>query len=343
MTIRVGLIGFGNVGQGFVSLLREKAPLLRRERGCDISLCFVAGRSKGSVYLPQGIPLDGALEIFETAGTLDAVPGERVEDPRELLRRKAVDILADSTPTNLETGEPGLSYIREALEQGISVTTTNKGPVALAWEELSALAKEQGAHLLCEGTVLSGTPAINFITRTLAGCTVEEVTGIFNGTTNYMLTRMEEGMEYQEALQEAQNLGYAEADPTADVDGWDAAVKVAILGNILFGSPLKVKEIAPRGIRHISGKEVQQALGEKKRIRLVGTLSRTPGGDVSGQVAPRILEEDHPLARVRGAANALVVRTDVLGEVTVTGPGAGRRETGQALLVDILELAGRMK
>ncbi len=342
MNIRVGLIGFGNVGQGFTSLLRDKAPLLREERGCDISLCFIAGRSKGSVYLPQGIPLHKALEIFAAAGTLDAIPGERVEDPRDLLRRKAVDVLAEATPTNLETGEPGLSHIREALEQGISVTTTNKGPIALAWKELSSLAESRKARLLCEGTVLSGTPAINFITRTLAGCTVEKVTGIFNGTTNYMITRMEEGLEYEEALREAQDLGYAEADPTADVDGWDAAVKVAILGKILFGASLEVREIAPRGIREISGKDVREALKKGKRIRLLGTLGRTSSG-VFGEVAPRILEGNHPLSRVCGASNALVVSTDVLGDVSVTGPGAGRRETGQALLVDILDLAGKMK
>ncbi|HOO64000.1 MAG TPA: homoserine dehydrogenase [Synergistaceae bacterium] len=343
MNIRVGLIGFGNVGQGFVSLLRDKASRIAEERGCHISLHFIAGRSKGSFYSPEGIAPEKVLEVFASRGTLDALPGERIEDPRDLLRRKAVDVLAETTPTNLETGEPGLSYIRTALEEGISVTTTNKGPIALAWEELAALGARRGARLLCEGTVLSGTPAINFVEKTLGGCSVEEITGILNGTTNYMLTRMEEGMAYQEALKEAQDLGYAEADPTADVDGWDAAVKVVILGKILFGSSRKVEDIPRRGIREISKEQVEKALKEGKRIRLLGTVKRTPSGTVEGEVAPRLLEKDHPLAGVRGATNALVISTDVLGDVSVMGPGAGRRETGQALLVDILSLADRMK
>ncbi len=342
MKIRIGLIGFGDVGQGFTSLLRDKAPEILRQRGVELSLCFISGRSKGSVFIPQGIPLEKALEIFASGGTLDVVPGRRAEDPRELLRQKAVDVLAETTPTNLETGEPGLSHIREALEEGISVTTTNKGPIALAWEELSSLAKARGAELLCEGTVLSGTPAINFVTRSLAGCSVREVTGIFNGTTNYMLSRMEEGKEYAEALREAQELGYAESDPTADVDGWDAAVKAVILGKILFGAPLKIRDISRKGIRDVSGEEVREARKNGKALRLLGRVKRTPSG-VTGEVAPELLEEAHPLARIGGASNALVVSTDVLGEISVTGPGAGRRETGQALLVDILALADKMK
>jgi len=205
------------------------------------------------------------------------------------------------TFTDFETGQPAVSHCRQALAGGTHVVTSNKGPAALAKKELWNLAAENGVQFRFEGTVMSGTPAINLATGCLAGATITGFKGILNGTTNFILTKMEEGMTYDAALAEAQELGYAEADPTGDVEGWDALGKGVILA----------------------------------RWKLVVECGND-GKGVSLRVAPMKLDLTDPLASVGGATNALTFETDVLGPVTIVGAGAGRKETGYSILIDLL-------
>ncbi|UCF49661.1 MAG: homoserine dehydrogenase, partial [Thermoplasmatales archaeon] len=192
-----------------------------------------------------------------------------------------------------------------------------------------------------EGVVLSGTPAINLAKLTLAGNNITAFKGILNGTTNYILTRMEEGMAYEDALKKAQDLGYAEADPTGDVEGLDALGKVVILTNVVLGKKITWQDVERRGITQITIEDIEKAKSEGKRWKLIGSSEIQKDGSVKAKVWPQKLPLNDPLAGVSEATNALTFFTDELGPVTIVGPGAGRRETGFALLIDLLELNRR--
>lgn len=335
---RIGLIGFGNVGQGFVRILARKAGELERRYGFRFKVVGIADPVKGSVYDEAGLDPVKLIELVDSRGHIKDYPGGRKDiDSFFLCRSPDIDIIVEVTPTNVETGEPGLSHIREALRNGKHVVTSNKGPIALAYRELMDLARSKGVMLRFEGTVLSGTPAINLALEAMAGVDIERIEGIVNGTTNFILTKMEEGMSYEEALREAQRLGYAEADPTADVEGYDAAVKAVILANTVMGASITLRDVEREGITGITRDDIERAKREGKRIKLIAEIKRE-GGSVKASVKPRAISLSHPLASVMGVTNALTFYTDHLGPVTIIGPGAGRVETGQAILTDILAI-----
>lgn len=336
MRYRLALIGFGTVAQGLARLLLERGEALRARYGARFEVSAIATRTRGTVYDPQGLDLERALAAEGLEGAGPAYAGS----PLELIREAGVDVVVENTPTNLEDGQPALDHVRAALKIGKHVVTANKGPIALAYRQLDALAQENGVRLLFEGTVLSGTPVLNLARWGLAGCRLRAVRGILNGTTNYILSQMEAGMDYDEALAQAQALGYAEADPTADVEGWDALAKVVILANVLMGANLKVAEVARQGITHLTAREVERAKAQGRRWKLIGQVVRD-GPTLRASVEPTLLPLDDPLAGVGAAGNALTFETDVLERVTVIGAGAGGPQTGFALLNDLLELHRR--
>jgi homoserine dehydrogenase len=256
----------------------------------------------------------------------------------EGLQETGANVLVEVTPTNLRDAEPGMGHIVTALQMGTHVVTANKGPGALAAHDLLALARQQGVHLRMESTVMAGTPVLSTIIEGLAGATVQGVRGILNGTTNYILTAMSTGRAYAEVLAEAQALGYAETDPTADVEGYDALAKTLILAALVFHQPLTVEQVARQGITALTLDDVQRASAEGKRFKLVAAIERTDEQLVAS-VSPQALPLEDPLARVDGATNALSIRTDTLHEVTVIGPGAGAVQTAQGLLADVIACA----
>jgi homoserine dehydrogenase len=217
------------------------------------------------------------------------------------------------------------------------VVTSNKGPVALAYRELQRLAEARGVQWGIEGTVMAGTPALRLAQTALAGCQISQIRGILNGTTNFILTQMERGANYDDALAEAQRLGYAEADPTADVEGHDALGKLLILAAVVMDTPLAWEQVNCQGISGLTLDDVAQARAGGKRWKLIAQLSRA-GEEVEASVGPQAIPANAPLAGVRGATNAITYVTDLLGEVTLVGPGAGQQETGYALLADLLEI-----
>ncbi len=338
LEFRLALIGFGNVGQGLARILRDKGRIIRERYGLDCKIVAISDPIKGSVYDEGGLDPATLLALVEKDGHVNNYPGGvKGLDSLETIRGTDSNVVVEVTPTNVETGEPGLTHIRTALEVGKHVVTSNKGPIALAYRELMALAEKKGVILRFEGTVLSGTPAISLATEALAGADVLEVKGIVNGTTNFILTKMENGLSYEDALREAQRLGYAEADPTADVEGWDAAVKLVILANVVMGADITLRDVEREGITGVTREDVEVALRDGQRIKLIAS-ARREGSRVIARVAPTGVPLTHPLANVMGAMNALTLVTDHLGEVTVVGPGAGRVETGQAILSDLLAI-----
>lgn len=339
--MRLMLIGFGTVGQGFAELLLEKEAELADRYGLRPKVVAIGDMLKGSAYNPDGIDLSQALAAAAAGEPLGGRVGRPYDgDALTMIGELEADCLLEATYTDIRTGEPATSHIRAALERGMDVITTNKGPIALHYGELAELAAQRGRKLLFEGTVMSGTPVLNLIRTTLAGCEIRELRGILNGTTNYILSQMEGGLSYAEALRQAQDLGYAEAVPDADVLGWDALAKVTILANVVFGARFRPFDSPCQGITQITAEAIASARAENKRYKLIGRVWRE-GSTVRAAVGPELVELSHPLAGVMGVTNALTISTDLLGEVTIIGPGAGRRQTGYSMLIDLIHLGGR--
>ena len=328
--------GFGTVGTGFVEILRDKSGELRERHGFSPRIVGVVDLVKGNVYHPRG--LDPAqLLACGVSGALADYPGdddlERDWDAIAMIEQGAADALVELTPTNLETGQPALDLCHRALDAGLHLALANKGPIALDFVNLRDKAKAMNRQMRYEATVMSGTPVLQMAREALAGCRMITARGILNGTTNYILTQMESDMDYAEALSQAQALGYAEADPAGDVDGWDAAGKVLILANALFDLPLSMADLDVAGISAISPADIAQASAAGERYKLIAELSAQ-----GGSVGLRRLPLSDPLASVGGATNAITLETDLLGEVTLIGAGAGKRETGCAILSDLLAI-----
>jgi homoserine dehydrogenase len=337
--MRLILIGFGTVGQGLAELLISKKKELQDQYGLKVQVVGIGDMLKGSVYNSGGIDLRRCLELVKSGEKISALPDAYDGDALSLIQKADADMMVEATYTDIKTAEPATSHIRAAFEKGMHVTTTNKGPLALYFHELSQLAKNKNLKFLYEGTVMSGTPLLNLIRETLAVSSISEIKGILNGTTNYILTRMEEGLSYDDALKKAQELGYAEAVPDADVLGWDALAKVTILANTVLGSRSKPNDFPCQGITDITADAISNAKSRGKRFKLIGKVWRD-GGDVKASVAPEEIDLGHPLAGVMGATNAVTITTGTLGDVTIVGPGAGRTETGYSALIDIIHAGG---
>jgi len=339
MVEKLALIGFGTVGQGLCEILLSRKDLLEREYGFQANVVAVSDLLKGSVHAPGGLDLQGLLDLARAGRSLEELEGVETVgwDALTTISESGADTVCELSYTDIKTGQPATDHCRAALERGMNLVTSNKGPAALIYRELHELAEKNHARFMIEGTVMSGTPVLNLARRTLAGNEIMAIRGILNGTTNFILSQMERGRSYEEVLAEAQKLGYAEADPTADVEGLDALAKVTILANVLMGENLTPGDIPCHGITKITLDDIEQARKEGKRWKLIGEIRRE-GGTVQAQVAPMMIPLDHPLAGVMGATNALTFTCDLMGDVTITGPGAGRVETGYSILVDLLEI-----
>jgi homoserine dehydrogenase len=343
--LRLSLIGFGTVGQGLAELLSTKRDLLRQEFNLDIALVSLANARSGFIYREGGLDIPALLELATARRPLTAYPGiTHWESALEGLQATGGDILVEATPTNLHDAKPGISHMRAAISLGMHVVTANKGPGALAANELFALARQHGVQLRMESTVMAGTPVISTIREGMAGASVYALRGILNGTTNYILTAMAAGQSYVAALADAQAQGYAETDPTADVEGHDAVAKTLILAALVFGRSLKPGDVIRQGITTITREQVQQAIEQGNRIKLVASLRLFADDErkekvLEARVEPVALPLSDPLARVDGVINALTIATDTLSEVTIIGPGAGRAATGQGLLADVIACA----
>jgi homoserine dehydrogenase len=335
-TIRVALIGFGNVGQGFTEIIRDRGEWYADIFSLDIRIVAVTDLQFGAVYDPDGLDPDALLSAIRNNRSFAGLDAEKPGwDAQTTIEKSNADVIAEISFTDLTTGEPATSHIRQALENGKHVITTNKGPIALHFEELIQLAQQNGVQIGYEGTVMSGTPALHLGMDVLRSAGVQQIEGILNGTTNYILTEMAKGLAYNAALKQAQELGYAEADPRGDVEGHDAAAKVAILCTVLMGKAIKPDQVECTGIAGLDQEQIQEARQNEQCWKLIGSVEKTDE-EVKASVKLKCLPLTHPFAAVNGATNAIHYTTDLLGEVTLIGPGAGRVETGMALINDLI-------
>jgi homoserine dehydrogenase len=341
--VRIWLVGFGTVGQWLVRALGSEAERLAARHGVAVTVVGVANSRDGFVYDEDGLDLSSLWASASAGGSIAEQPGvRRWPSAIEGLRATDADVLVEVTASPSADGEPGLAHMREALGRGIPVVTSNKWPVALAGVELAALARERGVPFYAESTVMSGTPLLRALLEGLAGATPIGLRGLLNATANFILTRMAQGMTYEDALAEAQEAGLAERDPAADVEGDDAVAKVMILSALVFGRQLRREQVACRGITDVARSELEQAAAAGARLKHVATLEFSEpdgGGEVSARVERELVPSDDPLATIEGTTNAVVCRASPVGEVTIVGPGAGPELAGQGVLSDLIAVA----
>jgi len=325
--IDVLIVGFGFIGRELVRIFHEKLDEIKRlDR--DFRVVGVSN-SRGYLYDRDGLNLEKLSNVKELSDySTKYYEGGSAE---ELMEKGNADLMVEATPTNIKDGEPGLTFIKRALSKGIHVVTSNKGPLVVAFKELTSLAEENGCHLLYEGTVAGAIPIFSLVKRCLQGDKILRISGILNGTTNYILSRMYfEGTSFELAFKESQERGIAERDPSYDVDGIDAACKVVILANALMNRNVKFGDVNRTGIRRITQEAVSLAKKSNYAIKLVGSIDRRI------EVAPKLVPINHPLC-VHGTLNAVHIETDLAKEITLVGYGAGK-ETVSAVLNDVLTI-----
>ena len=327
------MVGWGVVGQSFAQIIISRKRELARKYGFRPRIVAIVDK-KGAAINPKGLDLEEMLALKKEKGTVSASSqhGRPGMSALETIESVEAEAMVEVTPTNIETAEPGLSYIKTAFRTGKHVVTTNKGPLALALPALTELADYNNVCLRFSGTVGAGTPILEFAKNCLQGDRIVSIRGILNGTTNYILSQMDEKhITFDEALKEAQKLGYAEADPTMDVDGYDAAAKLVIMANWIMDKKVTIRDVKIRGIRDVSAQNIEDAAKKGSTIKLIGSIEENL------KVEPIQISKHDPLA-VDGALNAVTFVSESAGEQTIIGLGAGGTETASAVLRDLLDI-----
>jgi len=332
------LTGFGHVGRAFLSLLREKSEDLERRYALGLDVLAVA-RTEGCFY--SGQPLDvrqvSRAGATWTSGNPAWHAGMGVGDV--IARQGKGGCLVECTVSNLETGEPGLSYITSALSAGWHAVAASKGALVVGFRTLKALAAENGVALKFSGATAAALPTLDVGLFSLAGARIEGIQGILNGTSNYILTRMGEGLDYGEALKEAQDKGIAEPDPGHDVGGWDSACKILLITNACLDTDYALKDVRVTGITGLAVDFVRTARREGRSVKLLATAAPGRRGDRwSLDVRPSLIDASHPLVHVNGTEKGITFLTDSMGSVTVTGGRSNPRGAAAALLKDIINI-----
>ncbi len=336
--LRLAFVGFGNVGRRFAERLGGDYAKPLRAAGVRVSVTGIATARHGIAIDARGLDLRRALAAVRDGGGLGPLHrGPALRDVAAFLERVPADVLVEVTTLDPRTGEPATRHARQALGRGLHVVTANKGPVAFALRPLRALAARRGVLFLHEGSVMDGTPVFNLAERCLAGARVTAFRGTLNSTTNLVFARMEEGRDLPAALAEAQALGIAEADPANDLDGWDAAVKGCALANGLMRATVRPSQVERRGIAGLGVNDAMLAVAAGARLRLVVRGERS-GSRVRVRVAPERVPLGDPLSG-SGPDAALVLATDLMGEIGVFERGATVDQTAYALLSDLFEIA----
>jgi homoserine dehydrogenase len=278
-TVKLAFLGFGNVGRALARLLLAKEAQLLSQYQLAFRVTGIATGGHGIALDPNGLDLQKALRLAQAGDDLSELSTLGAPAiPMDLIQRCEADVLFENTPVNYETGQPALDHLRASLERGMHAITANKGPVVHGYRELTALAKKKGRRFLFESTVMDGAPIFSLFREALPGANLKRFRGVLNSTTNLILTRMETGESFEDAVRFAQSIGIAETDPSGDIDGWDAAVKVAALATVLMDTPLKPAAVDRSGIRAITSQDVTGALKDGERWKLVCSAERTPQG-----------------------------------------------------------------
>ena len=348
-------VGFGHVGRRFARLLQEQAGVLARTHGLTWRVVGIATRTHGIAVNPAGLDVTQALTLADGGGSLGKLRGnaatgrdtlgsalELIEWATHAGDADRAQVVVETTVLDITRGQPAIDHVRKALRAGAHVITANKGPVAFGYREIDDFATALGRSFLFEGAVMDGVPIFNLVRETLPAVTILGFHGIVNSTTNHILTEMEQGRAFADSLAEMQAAGIAEADASLDVDGWDAAAKTAALLNVLMKAEVTPRDIDRTGIGALTPGMLQDGRRQGQRLRLVATGGRRDG-KAFGRVAPELLPEQHPLARLQGMQNGLVLQTDLLGEICMLQLEGGLTQTAYALLSDLVAVRRHLR
>ncbi|MBE3072584.1 MAG: homoserine dehydrogenase [Acidobacteria bacterium] len=360
MYVDLILVGFGNVARRFVRLLEERGERLGAEHDLSTRIIAIATRRHGCARDLQGLDARRALELVEAGQSIASLDGSariaagdaalptittdfirQTMDEAGRLDPSRPIVMVETTVLDIARGQPAISHVQAALESGAHVITANKGPVAFAAGALIRLARDHRRAFHFEGAVMDGIPIFNLVRDTLPVVSVIGFRGVLNSTTNHIITAMEKGEGFGAALAEMQAAGIAEADASFDVDGWDAAAKTAALINVLMGGDVTPHDIRRTGIGGLTSAAVCGAVARNRRVKLVASAGRG-NGRVSGRVAPEELPATDLLATLEGQQNALVLQTDLLGEIAIVQRGSGLTQTAYALLSDLVAVRRRL-
>jgi homoserine dehydrogenase len=330
--LRIIIVGFGVVGQSFAKLILSRAADLYNTYGVNPRVVACVDK-KGAVVCPSGIDLQKLLDIKKIKGTVVDYRSEGSKSLEyDIVEQTDSDVLLELTSTNLQNGEPGISNIISAMRSGKHVITANKGPLALAFPSLLELANYNDVMLRFSGTVGGGTPILEFAKRCLKGDRILSFKGVLNGTTNYILTRMEEGLSFENALIDAKEKGIAEANPELDIDGYDAAAKVSIIANWVMGMKKTIHDVESTGIAGVTLERIGEARKRNNSLKLVGMTENR-----KLIVGPVEVSRLDPIC-VNGTLNAVTFSSEHSGQQTIIGRGAGGMETASAVLRDLIEI-----
>ncbi len=331
------LAGFGTVGSGVAKALDSKKDAIKSKLGGNLSVVGIC-TSKGTIIDEKGIDLPLAYSLAQEKKLYTHRNFDPNTSSEKAVKTLEYDCLVETTPTNIDHGEPGATLVRTALRRQKHVVTSNKGPLALNFRELTGLAEKNNVLLKYEATVGGAMPVFNLLEGCMHVNKIEKIYGILNGTTNYILSKMSmESTSYELALAEAQEMGIAEKDPSYDVEGTDAASKLSILSNFVFGNGVTVRDVQKTGITKISGGTIELAKKNGYIIKLVAYADAE-----RMLVTPRLVPLHHPLA-IDGTLNVIEFHTDMAGKIRVIGEGAGHMQTASAVLGDILDIAKSTK
>lgn len=342
MHYKLALIGFGNVARALARLLARKQDLLTSKYDLTFSFAGISTGRHGCAVNPNGIDIQKALGLVESGKDISSLNNSKfpITDSFSVIQHSSADFMFENSPVNYETGQPAIDHVRAALNAGMHVSTANKGTVVHAYRELTALAKSKNKKFMFESTVLGGAPVFSAFREALPAADLISFKGIINATTNIILSRMEDGESFETAVKYCQRVGIAETDPSGDVDGWDASIKVAALATVLMDAPLKPQQVERTGIRGITSEMIVKAKSEGKRYKLVASAERA-GKTIKARVAPELVEPASPLYGMMGSSTGLTFRTDVLPDYSITvserdGMKGGPVETAYGLFADFV-------
>ncbi|MBN2555616.1 MAG: homoserine dehydrogenase [Anaerolineales bacterium] len=333
--IRLALIGFGNVGRAFATLLEQKRGTLERVYNLDASVVGIYTRTHGVASSQHGVDLQSLLDCAASGEPIGSA--DHFASATDFIHHCGADVLVENSSVNIVDGEPALSYMLEGLQRGMHIITANKGPIVYAYARLQEAAKRAGKQIRFESTVLDGAPIFSLWRETLPAASLTGFRGILNSTTNLILSLMEDGLDLTAAVRQAQDLGIAETDPGSDLQGWDAAIKVAVLVRVLLDIPFTPRSVLREGIEKISLEDVLQARQEDQRWKLVCEMNRE-GEAIQASVRPILLTEADPLYQIMGTSTAITFSTDVLGPVTISAKDPLPNTTAYGLLADLISL-----
>jgi len=339
----LAFIGFGNVARALARLLESKSDLLKSKYDITYSVTGIATGSHGFAVNPNGLDINKALELVESKQSISSLSSSSVNNSLEVIQGSQANVIFENSPVNTQTGQPALDHIRTALNLGMHAITANKGPVVHGYRELTSLAESKGKKFRFESAVLGGAPVFSVFREAFPLAELASIKGIFNATTNIILSRMENGESYEDAVKYCQSIGVAETDPTNDVDGWDAAIKVAALVTVLMETPMTPQEVNPTGIRSITPEMIAKAKTEGKRYKLVCAAEKV-GDQVTASVAPQLVDSSSPLYGMMNSSTGLTLRTDVILDYSITlsekpGMQGGPIETAYGLFADFVNVA----